>query len=405
MTNKALSGVKVVELGEFVAAPFCAKLLADLGADVIKVEDPQGGDISRSMGPFPDDLPHPERSGLHLYLNTSKRSITLNVHTIDGQAIFKRLISDADVLVESNAPGEMDALGIGYETLRKCNPGLIMTSITPFGQTGPHRNYKAYYLNTFHAGGEGFLLPGGLGWLLYEDRPPLKAGGFLGEYDSGVAAGVATLAALLWKGAGNEGQQIDISQQEALVTLSRVEMTSYPNRGKVESRGSRSWPIAGLVQCKDGFVQIMPLVEDMWTRLAEVVGGREMAEDRRFETPTGRREHAEEINSRIDQWALQHTKNEIYDLLQAAGCPTGIVSTAEDLLKSEQLAARGYFQELDHPELGRLKYPTVPYKLSATPIQLERAAPRLGEHNEEIYCDRLGYSRHELTRMRGMGLI
>ena len=155
MTERALEGTKIIEYCDFVAGPYCAKLLADLGAEVIKIERLGGGDEARSRGPFLGDVPHPERSGLFLYLNTNKLGITLNLDSAAGKAIFKRLIAGADILIEDRSPGEMKELGVGYDTLKELNPRLIMTSITPFGQTGPYRDYKSYYLNTYHASGAG----------------------------------------------------------------------------------------------------------------------------------------------------------------------------------------------------------------------------------------------------------
>ena len=149
-TRGALKGVRVLEWAHFVAAPYCAKLFADNGAEVVKVEEPDTGDVSRRHGPFPDNIPHPERSALFLYLNTNKRGITLNLHTATGREVFKKLIKDVDIFIEDNPPKLMEELGLDYESLKKVNPQLVMTSITPFGQTGPYRDYKCYYLNTFH---------------------------------------------------------------------------------------------------------------------------------------------------------------------------------------------------------------------------------------------------------------
>jgi crotonobetainyl-CoA:carnitine CoA-transferase CaiB-like acyl-CoA transferase len=188
----SLSGLNVVELGEMVAAPFCTKLLADLGANVIKLETPGGGDPARSRGPFPDDVPNRERSALFLYLNTSKRSVTLDLGTPAGQRFFEELIADADILVEDRAPGELEALGLGYAELAARNPRLIMTSITPYGQTGPNRDRRAHHLNLYHAAGHTSPFARSE---TTDGRAPSRAGGYLGDYDAGLAAALGTLAA------------------------------------------------------------------------------------------------------------------------------------------------------------------------------------------------------------------
>ncbi|MFC1974103.1 CoA transferase, partial [Chloroflexota bacterium] len=177
MANAALSGVKVLELCEMAAGPYCTKLMADLGAEVIKVEKPGIGDEARHRGPFLNDEPNPEKSGLFLHLNTNKLGVTLNLENVKGQKIFKELAKEAHVVVEDRPPGKLAELGLGYNTLKEINPSLIMSSITPFGQTGPYKDYKAYPLNTFHSCGEGYVTPGQNN---FPDYPPLKVGRFVG---------------------------------------------------------------------------------------------------------------------------------------------------------------------------------------------------------------------------------
>ena len=412
LPGKALEGIKVLEYGGFVSAPMCTKLLADLGAEVIKVEPPWVGDKARRRGPFLQDIPHPERSALFLYLNINKLSITLDVNTATGKRIFKELIRETDLLVENQPAGRMKELALDYQSLSQVNPRLVMTSITPFGQTGPYSTYKSYPLNTYHAGGEGYCLPGGLGWLLYSDRPPIKMGAFVGECDTGVSAASAALAALIWRETTNKGQHIDISQQEVLLNLVRFDIASF-NTGWVESRATRSFPIAGLMQCKDGFVQVMPLLRHMWEALVDLVGNPEWAKQEDFDNlmarfysgdrPSGVTQ--QEVNKRLEKWMLQHTKEEIYHGGQARGLAVGIVSSVEDLFQSKQLKARDFFAEIEHPETGQIPYPSAPYKYSETPWRVERPAPGLGEDNVQIYSRRMGYSQEDLVRMRQAGVI
>ena len=219
----ALAGLRVLELAENVAAPYCAKLLADLGADVIKIERP-GGDPSRRRGPFPDDQPHPERSALFLYLNTSKRSKVLDLEIEADRARFQALVDDADILIEDRAPGELEGLGLGFGVLSKRNPGLIVCSLTPFGQSGPNRLFKSEHLNLYHGGGHSspFAAPKG-------NRAPSRAGGYLGEYDSGLTAAVGTLGAVYARENDGHGQHLDVSKQEAMMCLERVTIGRFAN--------------------------------------------------------------------------------------------------------------------------------------------------------------------------------
>ncbi|MDO8532304.1 MAG: CoA transferase, partial [Dehalococcoidia bacterium] len=203
-THAALPGVRVLEYGRLVAAPYAGKLLADLGADVIKVEDPCG-DPARRYGPFPEDRPHPEHSGLFMYLNTNKRGVTLTMESAEGRRLFAELADQSDLLIEDAPPGHMASWGLDYATLHERNPRLVVISITPFGQTGPYAHYKAHALTTFHASGEGMLLPNGADYMA---RPPVTIPGFAHDYDCGMAAAVAGLAALYHARATGHGQHV-----------------------------------------------------------------------------------------------------------------------------------------------------------------------------------------------------
>jgi len=404
VAKRILDGVKVIECGSFVAAPYCAKLLGDLGAEVIKIEPPGIGDVARSRGPFLNDVPNPDCSGLFLYLNTNKLGITLDFESSTGKNIFKHLIRDADILIEDFPPGRMAELGIGYDALKKLNPRLIMTSITPFGQTGPYRNYKAHYLNTFSGGGQSYLIRSGD---LENRSGPLKGGGYLGEYDAGLNAGVATLGALFWQGASGQGQWIDVSKQESLVALERVIFGMYPNEGisggsPYEQRGRG--PV-GIKQCKDGYMVLVMPEEHQWDNLVHLMGDPEWAQDERFKDQFSRAEHNDEIDPHVSAWMMAHTKDEIFREGQAFSVPVGPVMTAEDIVNSEQLKERGFFQEVEHTVAGKIKHPGVPYIFSGTPSSIERPAPLLGEHNELIFCQRLGYTRQDLVRLRQAGVI
>ncbi|MBI5949497.1 MAG: CoA transferase [Chloroflexi bacterium] len=376
---RALAGVRVLDCTGFVAGPYCARLLAGLGADVIKIEPP-GGDPARSHGPFPGNRPHPEKSAIFVHLNTNKRGAVLDLGTEDGRAAFRDLASGAHVVIEDRSPGELAALGLGYDVLAKHNPGLVMTSITAFGQDGPYRDYRAHHINLFNAT-EGSTAARA------RDGRPTMAGGFLGEYDAGLNAGVATLAALHASRLSGRGQHVDISRFESLAALQRVDISIQ--RNKDQAAGYRNVSrIGGLVPCKDGHVVIIAVEDHQWTSLAELIGRPEWTTDPRFTSREERPRHAPEIQRAILDWAKQHPKDEVYHLGQAAKVPVGAVLNVPELLASPQLRARDFFHEVDHPDAGAHLQPGMGFLLSKSPWRAERPAPRLGEHNGEVLGQR-----------------
>lgn len=403
MTGKALPGVKVLELAKLVAGPYCAKLLADLGAEVVKIEKPLVGDEARRRGPFLRDVPHPERSGLFLYLNTNKLGITLNIETETGRQIFKRLADWADIVIEDNTPGVMESLGLDYNNLRATNPRLIMASITPFGQTGPYRNYKAYPLNTFHAGGEPSMM---LYMSSSPDRAPVKGPRFIGEYDCGLSAATAILLGLYARGVIGSGQYIDISKQESAIALERLENVFYANRKKretremMESAARGAGMVGGLMKCKNGYVVLAAMQENQWQGLVDLMGKPAWAEEERFRGELNRSLNAREATSLVQQWMQDRTVEEVFRGGQARGVPIGAINSPQDLANSPQLRFRGFFVEIDHTETGKIEYPGAPYHFSETPWAVERPAPLLGQHNEEVYCRLLGYTRQDMVKMR-----
>ena len=402
MPKEALEGVKVLELCQLVAGPYCTKLLADLGAEVVKIEEPGGGDAARGLPPFLHDIPDAEGSGLFLYLNTNKFGVTLNVATATGKDIFLELVKQADVLVEDNPPPWMTERGLDYQSLKEINPRLIMTSITPFGQSGPYRDYRTYPLNVFQFGGEGYLTPGGVE---NTSRPPLKVGRFLAEYDSGLSAAIAILAALYWRGKSGSGQRIDISKQESLMALNRLDMVRSANEGEVITRAKQGVPYGGALPCRDGYTVFVTWESVQWDRLVAFMGDPEWANDDKFRDYASRYQHGELLNALLTEWLVNHAKEELYHEGQAAGVPFAMVYTSKDLVDSEHLKARGFFVEIDHPRTGKVKYPSAPYKFSETPWQVKRPAPLLGEHNEEVFVRWLGHPREKLAKLGSAGVI
>ena len=402
MTDQALSPLNVIELCSLVSGPYCSKLLADLGADVIKIEPPVTGDCARRRGPFLNNIPAPESSGLFLFLNTNKLSITLDVTTETGKGILKELIKQADIFIEDNPPTVMEKQGLTYGSIERTNPRLVMTSITPFGQTGPYREYKAYELNSHHAGGEGYLLP------IHSDDPdrePVKPGGIVGDSICGLSAAVATLTAVYFMMGTGIGQHIDVSKQDVLMSLVQTHVCTFANLGEVHSRLLKGLLMVLPMECQDGFIIITIVTDREWLGLVECMGNPPWALDNKYLSWANRHWYSHEINPRVQDWVRQFKKEELFHKLQAKGVAVAPVNTAEDLAKSVQLHERGFFTEIEHILEGALGYPTAAYQLSRTPWRAIRPAPLLGQDNEQIYCGRLSFSKNELTKLREAGVI
>ena len=399
MKPQALSGVKVLDLTHYVAGPFCTKLLADYGAEVLKIERPGHGDEARRMAPFLGDEPDPEKSGLFLFLNTNKRSITLNLKTEMGVRIFEELVKEADVLVENFSPRVMPSLGLDYHSLENVNPSLVMTSISNFGQTGPYRDYKATEIVNI-------AMSGHMSMLGECERPPVKSAGSQAQFHAGLTGAIATLPALLYAKMAGTGQHVDVSIMEAEMNMIEIRVMYYPYSGEIVHRtGSRigyyPW---GVYQCSDGYVAVS-VHQVQWKRAGPWIGRPELSEDPRYSLPPQRLEHMEELERIFLPWFLERTKSEIVSSGQVAGIPVAAVCDPKDMLEDPQYKAREFFVEIDHPKTGKLTYPGAPFRMSKTPWQVARHAPLLGEHNEEVYCGQLGYSRQELIRLREGGII
>lgn len=394
MTEQALAGVRVLELARYIAGPYCGKLLAGFGAEVIKVEHPHTGDPARHWGPFPGDRPDLEASGMYLYLNTNKKSITVDLETATGQEIVQRLAEESDVLLEDFPPGTLQRLGLDYERLAQRNPRLILVSVTPFGQTGPWSRWKGDEL-ILHAVSGLLHITGD------PDREPLKNGGHHALYNTGIAAFGATLMALYMQQLTGEGQRVDLAGYEAMTyMLEPPRVTQASIRGEFRNRtGNRG----SLLPAADGFVNFIPGPSRQWESIAEITGNPEFIE--RFgNNPQARQQNADELEAMLLPWLLDHSKLEFYHEGQKRGQNYGYVMSPQEMVESPQVQERGFFVEIEHPRVGRKLYPGAPYKLSRTPWQVGRA-PLLGEHTEEVLCGRLGYTPQELVDLRRAGVI
>lgn len=398
-----LVGMRVIEAGEGAAAAFAAKMLADLGADVIKIEDPERGDISRTRGPFPGGVPHPEKSGTYLYLNANKRGITLDLTHPRGREVLARLAGEADLLVHNVPPMRMGEQGLVFADLHQRNPRLVMTSISPFGQTGPYRDWKANELISANAGGWAWLIdPDGGG----PDFPPLKAFGQQCNFQAGMNAAVASLGALLARDLhGASGQHIDVSIQECVMTFLEMNFVHYTYGGRLASRlGQRLLQPWAIMRAKDGLVFLLCVEEDQWQRFVEWLGNPEWATWEVFADRFSRRDNWDVLQPLLEEWTMQHTVEEIYRGGLERRLAFAPVSTMGDLLRNEHLRVRGFFATITHPEAGTLEYPGAPAQFRATPWELRRPAPLLGEHTDEVLAA-AGYGATEIEKLRNEGVI
>ena len=391
----------------------CGKLLGDLGADVIKIERP-GGDPARNLAPFYHDEADPEKSLFWWAFNTSKRGITLDIETADGQEIFKKLVKSADWVIESFPPGYLDGLGLGYSVLEKINPGIIMVSITPFGQDGPYKAYKAPDIVATAVGGR--MYPFG-----DPDRPPVRVSHHFQSYlHAGAEAAVAAMMALHHRHLTGEGQLVDLSVQEAVAQGADL-MVAYwdmmkrhqqrpGTRPERAIRQTRVWP------CKDGHVMWVywfglsaywnpPLIEWMESEGMADDFLREFDWDN-FDHTTITQETMDHLEELTARFFLAHTRAELLEGALKRQVMLYPAATTADMLDNAQLVSRGFWVEVEHPELGTsITYPGAFAKASEAPPRVNRRAPLIGEHNQEIYEGELGISREELLILKQAGVI
>ena len=402
---KALHGIRVIELGDYISAPFCARLLADLGAEVIKVESTGRGDTSRRNGPFPSHEPNAETSGLFLYLNTGKSGITLDINTSTGKEMFLRLLEDADVLVENLPPGHLQKLKLDYSSIKEQFPRLVVTSITPFGQTGPYKDYAGYDINVQAAGGISI----GIGM---PNRPPLAIPLSQGDFMAGLAGAASTLVAILAREGTGKGQWVDVAGSQVLAVLISFAyfLPNFIYRGVAGTRkgrrGGEAYFPNTIMPCKDGFVCLYPLQMPQYLRFLEMIGSPDWQENNRYRDRRAMAEqYPEEAEALIAPWFLERTKEEIFSVCMEHKVPCAPVRTIEEVVDDPHLNQRGFFVEIDHPTAGKLTHPGSPFRLSRTPGEIGDPAPLLGQHNQEVYCGRLGLSQVDLVRLRMAGII
>ena len=398
MADGALSDLTVLELARGIAVAFCGKSLADLGADVIKAE-PLEGDRSRRQGPFPDDVPHPERSGQFLYLNTNKRGITLNLESEGGRRIVRDFAGKVDLILCDLPPRELEEKELDYDHLRTRNGRLIMTSITPFGLVGPYRDYRGTDFTSVLMSGVGRETPYNEVTDL-ESQPPLVSGGFQADYVSGLTASAATMIAVFHCSTYGEGQLVDISAVESMTNMIRPSYAQLSYNPDQPSRPREKVGFPWVLPCKDGYLSLSPFNFDhWWADFKPIMGNPEWAESELFDTREGRTANADALEPLILEWTMQHTREEIYGWCLERQLPCFPVNSIADLVDSPQYNARDFFVDVEHPVAGTIKQPGAPARYSGGVWEIRRPAPQLGEHNQEILCGLLGYTGEDLLAL------
>jgi crotonobetainyl-CoA:carnitine CoA-transferase CaiB-like acyl-CoA transferase len=398
----ALSVYRILDLTDSKGA-YCTKLFADLGADVIKIERPEG-DPGRTIPPFVDDTPHLEKSLYFLHRNSGKRGITLNLETSDGRDIFKKLVKTADVLVENSPPDYMAGLGLDYPALKEINPGLIMASITEFGRSGPYKNRKGSNLVDFAM--SGVMITSG-----YTGKEPCLCPGTPAYDAASLHANIEILSALWMRGATGEGQYIDVSVHET----SRLGLYPWivPNYSyalnpggpppTTETRmGASIYPV---YPCKDGLIRVIALTPRQWDALVRVLGSPEVLQMPDWRSFLYRIGNADDLYALMLEFTQKYTMIELFEAGRREGVPIAPILNIEDFYNSPHTKARDYFVEVEHPVAGKADYPGPPYKWTETPAKIKCPAPCLGEHNVDIYCEELGFSKGDLVALRSAGVM
>src|SRR5262245_24604829 len=394
-----LVGLRVLDLGTRIGAPFAATLLADLGADVIKVELPGQGDFMRTIGPF--DHGH---SLFWAVEGRGKRSITLDLRKAAGQALLKRLVPLADVVVENFQPGTLESWGLAYEALAALNPGIILTRVSVYGQDGPYRDRPGLDRNGIAMGGLMYITG-------YPDRPPVRPGLIVSDYLTGVFNAFAILSAVFERdrrarasGEPARGQWVDLSLYQSILRIMEHTLATYDRLGIVREReGNRlrnSAPLDNWETSDGKWVCIIAAGDGLFPRLARAMEREDLLADARFRTMALRAEHGDEINGIVAAWVKARTAREVQDVLERHEVPFGVAYSVADIFADPHVAARGDIETVDDPVIGPVRMQGVYPRFSRTPGAIQRGAPRLGEHNDEVYGGLLGLSGDELESLR-----
>ena len=391
-----LKNLKVLDFTRIYSGPYCTMLLADLGAEIIKVEIPKTGDDSRSFLPFKNNA-----SGYYLYLNRNKKGITLNLKSPEGKAIALKLAKWADVVVENFSPGTMQRLGLDYDSICKVNPQIVYASISGFGQTGPLRK-KVAYDSIVQA------MSGLMGITGYPDRPPVKAGSSIADANAGIHAAFGIMTALYYRQQTGKGQYVDVSMMDSAFSILENYVIKYtmtginPQRTGNENVGSA--PV-DIFPTKDDYVMIATSNNKLFKKLAHVMNREELPNDPRFVTNELRKRNYSQLRPIIIEWTTQHTTEEIVGIFDQVQIPGAPILSIKQVVEHPQIKARNMLVEIEDPVVGKVSIPGFPIKFSATPGAVEDPAPLLGQHTDEVLSTILGFTNDEIEALRNKNVL
>lgn len=397
---QALDHIKILDLTQFEAGPSCTEILAFLGAEVVKVESPKGGDQGRYLITEKPGVDSP----YFLLLNANKKSVTLNLKSDKGKALFKQLVPHFDVMIENYGPGAVEELGLGYEVIARLNPRIIYAQVKGFGTYGPYAEYKSFDMIAQATGGA-MSVTG------TPETPPLKPGPTIGDTGTGIHCAVGILAALLQREKTGKGQRLEVSMQDAVVNLNRVAMLGhYLGNVPAPRVGNRVAVLAptDLYPCAPGgpndYAYLITTTQEMWDSLLRTIGRPELRTDPRFADQRGRNAHFNELFEVIAGWTRQRSKFEVMRALGEAGVPCGAVLDSGDILANEHLRARGMVTTIEHPTRGTFTMLGCAVQLSESPVEI-RPAPLLGQHNADVLGTLLGLTTADLAGLKEDGII
>jgi formyl-CoA transferase len=401
--ERPLSGVRVVGVEQYMSAPYCTMLLADAGAEVIKVEMPGRGDPRRAIPPYATDDEGRRVAGGFIGYNRNKKSLALNLRHPAGQDVFRDLVGASDVVVENLRPGAMDRLGLGYEALEEVNPGLVYAAVSGFGRLegyrGPYSDRPAFDIVAE-------AMSGIMNLVGFEDKPPSWTIYGLADVYSGQVTAYGVMLALFQRERTGRGQFVDSAMLDNMLALNERMAVIYSFTGQEPERGQlRHIAPRGAYRCRDGYLALNVPDDGQWRRLCMAMGREDLAEDPRTADGTARGAHADLIRDAVEEWLADRTRAEAVALLEAHGVPSGPVYTAADVFEDPHVAARGMLVTVDDPVAGPRRYARSPLHLSAAPEIPAGPAPALGQHTRPILVDVLGYPESRVEALREQGVI
>lgn len=389
--KQSLEGIKILDLTRVLAGPYATMILADLGADVIKIEMPNTGDDSRAFGPFVE-----QESAYFMSLNRNKRSITLNLKSNTAKELFIEMVKEADVVVENFRPGTMEKLGLGYDELKKINPRIIYAASSGFGHTGPYSK-RAAYDGVVQAMGGIMSITG------EKNGKPTRVGPSIGDIAAGMFTSIGILAALQYRNVAGVGQKVDVAMLDCQVAMLENAISRYVVTGEVPGpAGNRHSSIVPFepFETRDGEIMIAAGNDALWAKLCEVMERNDLIEHELFKTNALRNNNYDTLRPLIAESIKTKTTGQWQEILDNAGVPNGPINSVDKVLEDPQVIARDMIVEVEHPVAGKLKMPGVPIKLSETPGNIRRPAPVLGQHTDEILKELLGLSDEKISELK-----